>query len=291
MEQLVSDKIIVSRPGGRYDITNLGAILFAKDLSRFDRLARKAIRVIKYAGKGKTETEQEWRDPPSQRGYAAGAYEAAVGFINSQSIRKEPIGEAFRGEERMYPQVAIRELVANALVHQDFRVTGAGPVVALFTDRLEITNPGESLVDTLRFINNPPQSRNEELAALMRRMKICEEEGTGIDKVIAAVESAQLPPPDFEATTGSMRAILFAARKLNEMSKAERVRACYQHACLRWVDRERMTNASLRVRFQIDEKNSALASRIIGDTISEGLVKIYDAEAGKRYISYVPVWA
>ena len=291
LEQLVEDKVVMSRPGGRWDITNMGAVLFAKDLGKFDRISRKAIRVVKYVGKGKTDTEREWRDPPSHRGYAAGAYEAAISFINSQSLHKEPIGPAFREEVRMYPEVAIRELVANALVHQDFTVTGTGPVVAMFADRIEITNPGESLVDTKRFINNPPKSRNEALAALMRRMKICEEEGTGIDKVIRAVEQAQLPPPDFDATTGFTKAILFARRKLSEMSKAERVRACYQHACLRWVERERMTNTSLRERFDIDERNAAVASRIIAEAVRDGLVRPYDPDAGKRYVSYVPAWA
>src|SRR5260370_35045182 len=110
----------------------------------------------------------------------------------------------------MYPEKAIRELVANALIHQAFAVTGAGPMVEIFADRLEITNPGEPLVDTLRFIDTPPRSRNEVLAALMRRMKICEEGGTGIDKVIEAVEMYQLPAPDFQATLGSTKAMLFA---------------------------------------------------------------------------------
>ncbi len=175
-------------------------MLFAKNLSRFDRLGRKALRVIKYKGTGRTETEREWRDPPSQKGYAL-AFEPAVAFINSQLPQNEPIGQAFRKEVRMYPETAIRELVANALIHQDFSVTGAGPMVEIFADRMEITNPGEPLVDTLRFIDTPPKSRNEALAAMMRRMKICEEGGTGIDKVVAAVEAFQLPAPDFTAIT------------------------------------------------------------------------------------------
>jgi len=69
----------------------------------------------------------------------------------------------------MYPEIAVRELVANALIHQDFSITGAGPMVEVFGDRVEITNPGEPLIDTLRFIDEPPRSRNEMLASLMRR--------------------------------------------------------------------------------------------------------------------------
>ena len=58
-------------------------------------------------------------------------------------------------------------------------------------------NPGIPLVKPERFIDAAPRSRKEALAALMRRMRICEEQGTGVDKVITSVELFQLPPPDF----------------------------------------------------------------------------------------------
>ncbi len=87
-----------------------------------------------------------------------------------------------------YPELAIRELVANALIHQDFFISGAGPMVEIFENRIEITNPGSPLVSTARFIDTPPRSRNETLASMMRRFGICEERGSGIDKVITQVE-------------------------------------------------------------------------------------------------------
>lgn len=195
----------------------------------------------------------------------------------------------------MYPEKAIRELVANALIHQDFSVTGAGPMVEPFADRMEITNPGEPLVDTLRFIDTPPRSRNEELAALMRRMNICEEGGTGIDKVVAAVEMFQLPPPDFAAITtvqpGTTKATLFAHRKLTAMDSAARIRACYQHACLRHVCGGKMTNASLRERFGIKPGNTAQASRLIREAVKASVIKLFDPEVRDRDRSYVPFWA
>src|ERR1700722_7444665 len=117
--------------------------------------------------------------------------------------RSEEIGQALRREVRVYPEIAIRELVANALIHQDFNLTGNGPTVEIFDNRIEITNPGTPLIDPLRFIDEPPRSRNEELASLMCRMNICEERGSGIDKVIFQIELYQLPPPDFRVTHGS----------------------------------------------------------------------------------------
>ena len=183
------------------------------------------------------------------------------------------------------------ELVANALIHQDFFVTGAGPMVEIFEDRIEITNPGEPLVDTQRFLDAPPESRNEALASLMRRVRICEERGSGIDKVITQVEMFQLPAPLFEVPPGSTRAVLFAHKILANMERAERVRACYQHACLKYVMRDFLTNASLRERFGIKEKNRATASRRICEAVDEGVIKPFDENAARRLMKYVPFWA
>jgi predicted HTH transcriptional regulator len=109
------------------------------------------------------------REQVGTKGYATG-FEGVVRYINEQLPSNEVLGQAFRREFRMYPEVAIRELVANALIHQDFTVTGDGPKIEIFSDRVEITNPGRPLIDTLRFVDEPPQSRNEALASLMRRM-------------------------------------------------------------------------------------------------------------------------
>lgn len=292
--KLAGEALILPKPGSRFDITNLGAILFASDLNKFERLGRKALRIIKYKGDGRTVTEREWREAPSQMGYAV-SFEAAVAFINSQLPQNEPIGQAFRQVVRVYPEKAIRELAANCLIHQEFSVTGAGPMVEIFDNRMEITNPGEPLVDTLRFIDTPPKSRNETLAAMMRRMRICEEAGTGIDKVIEAIEAFQLPAPDFTAITttqpGFTKATLFGPRKLNDMDSNERVRAGYQHACLCFVAGGRMTNASMRQRFGIEEHNAARASRIIAETLEAGLIKPFNPVQGKKYASYLPFWA
>jgi predicted HTH transcriptional regulator len=283
LAKLVAEKIINPRPGDRYDITNVGAILFARNLRGFDRLARKALRVIIYKGDNRVET---LREQPGSKGYAIG-FEGAVGYINDQLPQNEEVKQALRSEVRMYPEIAIRELVANALIHQDFNVTGAGPMVEIFTNRMEISNPGVPLIDTLRFIDEPPRSRNEALAKLMRRMNICEERGSGIDKVIFAVEAFQLPAPDFRVAGASTVAVLLGPRGFADMDRAERLRACYQHACLQYVSGKRMTNASLRERLGIKESNYPQASRIIRDAIDGGLVRPH----GEGSANYVPFWA
>jgi predicted HTH transcriptional regulator len=288
LERLKVERFIVEKGGGQFDITNLGAILFAKHLSDFESLARKAVRVIRYKGVSRVETVKE---KPGVKGYASG-FEGLVGYINDQLPRNEVIGQALRKDVPMYPELAIRELVPNALIHQDFSITGTGPMVEIFDDRLEISNPGQPLIDTLRFIDHSPRSRNEELASIMRRLQICEERGSGIDKVIFQIELYQLPPPDFQTDETHTRVVLFAQGKLSEMDAKDKVRACYQHACLEFVSNRRMSNTSLRKRFAIADQNLAIASRIIKDTLKAGRIKPDDPDSfSRKHAKYIPFWA
>jgi ATP-dependent DNA helicase RecG len=146
----------------------------------------------------------------------------------------------------MYPELAIREIVANAIIHQDFFDCGTSVMIEIFPNRFEVTNPGIPLVDTDRFLDSPPKSRNEALASFMRRIGICEERGTGVDKIVFQTELYQLPAPIFEAVTDFTRVILFAYKELKEMDKADKIRVCYLHACLKYIQHDYMTNLSLR---------------------------------------------
>src|SRR6185369_12948837 len=146
-----------------------------------------------------------------------------------------------RHEVKMFPEIAIRELVANALIHQDFMEGGSSVMIEIYSDRVEIANPGKPFIPPERFIDEY-QSRNERLADLMRRMRICEEKGSGVDKVVQAAEAYQLPAPLFHAGSKRMHVTLFAPRDFENMDRGDRIRACYQHCVLRWVMAERMTN-------------------------------------------------
>jgi predicted HTH transcriptional regulator len=245
------------------------------------------MRVIQYRGVGRTEAVKEHE---GSKGYASG-FAGLIGYINDLLPSNEVIGQALRETVPMFPELAVRELVANALIHQDFFVGGAGPMVEIFADRIEITNPGEPLVSTERFVDTPPKSRNDALASLMRRLRICEERGSGIDKVVFQVELCQLPAPIFEAPEGFTRAVLFAHKPLSAMDKDDRVRACYLHACLKYVMRDFLTNSSLRERFGIEEHNRSTVSRLIREAVDARAIAPYDATAAPKLMKYVPWWA
>ena len=286
LKRLESERLIESADG-RWTITNLGAMLFAKKLDLFDHLARKAARVIVYEGRGKLKTKT---DTPGNKGYAVG-FQGLVEFVNGLAPSNEVIEHALRREMKMFPEIAVRELIANALIHQDFNETGTSVMIELYEDRMEISNPGRPFISPERFIDEY-KSRNERLADLMRRLGICEEKGSGVDKVIQAAEAYQLPAPDFRVGERRTSVVLFGHKDFDEMDRADRVRAAYQHSCLRYVMNERMTNQSLRERFQLPVKKAESVSRAIRETIVAGKIKLTDPEQSSlRYRSYVPFWA
>lgn len=286
IEKFESEKFIKANAQG-YAITNLGALLFAKNIQDFDAVKRKAFRVIQYSGKNKTKT---LKDQEGRYGYAVG-FEGLVSYINSLLPSNEVIESALRNTVSMYPEIAIRELVANALVHQDFDERGTGPMAEIFSDRIEISNPGLPLITPNRFIDEY-QSRNEDLASIMRRFGICEEKGSGIDKVILNIELFQLPALDIQPQEKHTKVILYAYKKFADMDKKDRIRACYQHSCLKFVTNDKMTNQSLRERFKIADENAAMVSRMIKDTFEAGLIKEEDPEnKSRKFVKYIPVWA
>ena len=185
LEVLEQDRLIQPSEAGGYDITNLGAILLARNLADFRRgVWRKALRVVQYRGRNRLSALGEYQ---CNRGYAAG-FEEAMAYIIARLPTEEVNGGAFQRTIPEFPEVAVRELLANTLIHQDFSVTGTGPTVEIFDGRMEFTNAGEPLLDAMRFLDGVPRSRNEALASLMRRFNLCEERGTGIDKAVAEVE-------------------------------------------------------------------------------------------------------
>ena len=288
LRALADDSLIRACDAGGWNITHLGAVLFAKRLEDFHSLRRKAMRVIQYQGTHRAVEAR--KEQVGAKGYASG-FEGLIGYINGLLPSNEVIEQALRKTVPRFPELAVRELVANALIHQDFFMTGVGPMVEIFEDRIEVTNPGAPLVDTQRFVDTPPRSRNEALASLMRRIGICEERGSGWDKVVFQTEYYQLPAPLPEATEDHTRVVLFAPRPLSRMDKADRVRAIYLHACLRYVNREYLNNTSVRERFRIEPQNIATASRLIREAVEAGVILPYDPDAAPKLMRYVPVWA
>lgn len=117
---------------GKLAITNLGAILFAKNVHQFKSISRKSIRLIQYKDKNKLETIREVN---YDSGYAI-CFEEILKNLDLLTPQNEHIGLALRKQVKMYPEIALRELIANAMIHQDFTIGGTSILIELFSNRI-----------------------------------------------------------------------------------------------------------------------------------------------------------
>jgi predicted HTH transcriptional regulator len=165
-------------------------------------------------------------------------------------------------------------------------------MVEIFDDRIEFTNPGALLPSKRpdRLIGTTPESRNELLASAFRRYRICEERGTGFQKVVQSVELFGLPPILFTSLENAFKVTLYAPRKFVDMSQRERIEACYQHAVLMYLSSQTLTNSTLRERFKLHEKQRNQITNLIGDAVAAGRIKRKDSGSGNKFAEYVPYW-
>jgi|SRR5665213_1055898 len=271
-------------------ITNLGAIAAAADLGKFVDVSRKAVRLIRYKGKDK---QQAIFERTGAKGYAI-RFEALLQYALKELGQVEILEGGLRLMKYLYPQEAVREIIANALIHQDFTVPGAGPLIEIFDDRLEVSSPGALLPSKQldRLIGTQPESRNELLASAFRRYRICEERGSGLVKAAIAVERDGLPPIRFESPPGWVKVTLFGYKPFAEMNQEDRVSACYQHSILCYLSSESMTNASFRARLRLPENARPSVSLVIQEALERHLIKTSDPQNRSRKLAkYVPYWA
>ena len=290
LDWMGSEGLINREPSGGGYITNLGAISAARKLSDFADLCRKAARVIVYRGLSKSVTV---RDQEGTFGYAIG-FQGLLRWISGIVPQSHVIEQALRTKIPVYPPIALRELIANALIHQDFTITGTGPLIEIFDDRIVISNPGGLLPSKKldRLIGTQPESRNDRLARSFRRYRICEEQGSGLLKAGIEIELYGLPPMEFSSDSNSFKVTLFSPRTFSSMSPHERLEACYQHAVLKYYASSTMTNKSLRERLKMPEKQRSVVSLLIQEAIDMGRIKNAKPQSkSRKYAEYVPAWA
>lgn len=272
------------RHAGTWNITNMGALLFAHDLREFSALRHRYVILRRYNG---TNNRNLLLEHIETRGYAVG-FEDIVEFT-MRNTATETIS-VLREATPTYPRVTIRELIANALVHQDFMVSGISLTVEIFSDRLVITNPGTPLNDIRRLIHLPPASRNDDLAQTMYELGMCERRGSGLDRAVSAIEEMTLPALQIEKIEYATIVRIFPKKMFEDMSKQERIDACYQHACLSYEDNKPVNNLSIRERFNLDKSKSYMVSRVLNDTLNAGLIKPVETNMAKKIAAYYPFY-
>lgn len=282
---LLKEYGFATEASGKWAVTNMGALLFANRLADFDGIKTREVIVRKYEGLNNRVLSAERK---TEKGYAV-EFEDLVDWIEIQTSKERIV--TLREREVTYPKVAVREFLANLMVHQDFTIKGMPLTVEILGNRLVFTNPGCSLNEVKRLIDLPPCSRNETLAQALLLVDICERRGSGYDRAVEAIEEMNLPPYKTESGDKFTRVTLYPQKALKDMTQEEKIQACYQHTCLLYEDGKELNNASLRKRFELEKNKNSVASRIIADTLSAGLIKVADENIlSTKYITYIPFY-
>ncbi len=190
-------------------LPSIGAVLlFGKNRERIFPLA--TIRCARFLGKNTAK----FLDQTEIDEYLPQAVDSVVAFIERHTRQGIEIGRVRRRQVPEYPVEAIREAVINAIVHADYSIGGAGTKVAIFDDRLEITNPGLlpfglTLETALAGVS---MLRNRVIGRVFRELELIEQWGSGLGRINGACRDAGLPPPRFEELGTNFRVTLFGDR-------------------------------------------------------------------------------
>jgi ATP-dependent DNA helicase RecG len=194
-----------------------------------------------------------------------------------------------REEVPEYPTIAIREALLNALGHRDYSLSGSSIQVRLFADGVEIESPGtlpawvtvENLIDA-------QYSRNPRIMDAFHVLHFVEEAGTGIDKILAAMEDALLEPPEFEEREQSFvvrfrgRSVFAAEDRLWISGFSDLSLGGHEKVALVFAHRHgAITNAELR---QLRHLDSPTSRRVLQDLVSRGLLDVVGERRGTRYV-------
>ena len=278
---------LLAGDGAAFAVTLLGALFVARNLASFAQLEMRRIRFIKYAGTDRVNAVFEHFET---RGYGL-AFEDLLALIASHTPVREVIEGGLRQTIPMFPPTAVREFLANALIHQDLNENSVQLTVEIFTDRLEIRNPGEPLIDAKRFVDET-RARNPELAELMRVARICEVRGSGIDRAVQQIEDYTQPAPTFKKETAATTVTMFDHMEFSDMTVDERIWSAFLHCCIRYESSDRLSNTSLRERFGLSAEKTTLVSQTIAAAVEAGVIKL-DPRVGssRRLAKYVPFFA
>lgn len=137
--------------------------------------------------------------------------EPIITFIRRHTSLAAEIGEMRRKDIPQYPPAVVREAVINALLHTDYSIKGSSIQVAIFDDRIEITNPG-CLPFGLSFeaaLSGISQLRNRVIGRVFRELNLIEQWGSGLGRMINICEQQGIPHPKFEELGNFFRTTLY----------------------------------------------------------------------------------
>lgn len=196
-------------------ITMFGLLAFSNQFALQELTAPTVnIAVTHYAGASKVnpnDTEEVSLDDKEFSGNVVSQFEEALKFIISKlPVRSRIDPEGKRREHLAIPRVAIREALANAIVHRDYTTFSSRVQIDIYSDRIEFSNPGRSLVPLEDIETAHSETRNPLLMYYLRDLEITEQRGRGIRTIKSSLKNAGLAEPTFEHRADWFVATIFS---------------------------------------------------------------------------------
>ena len=213
-DNLLQNLGIASKFDGEFKPTIGGYLIFAhnppQERSPYERYL---VRCVCYAG---NNVASEIMDSSDIKGTLDTQIDSSYKFVLKNIRKISEIVGAKRIEKFEYPEAAIRELIANAVIHRDYKIIETYAQIKIFNDRLEILNPGSLPPGvTVENIKDAQFSRNSMMAGRLKDLNYLEEYGRGIDIVLRKMEEWGLPPPLFRNLVNNFEVILLGKKYKN----------------------------------------------------------------------------
>lgn len=186
-------------------------LLFAKDPARWH--PRLQIRILRVAGTEiKSGAEFNVKEDEYVSGNIVTLIERAWTQLRPHLAQTRLTGSAKFETSVMYPELACREALINAIAHRDYSQEGRGIEIFVFDDRMEVVSPGALLsslsIDDLRRLDGAHQSRNALICRALREVGYMREVGEGMRRIFELMRSNELAEPEIESSAGVFRVSL-----------------------------------------------------------------------------------
>jgi len=199
--------------------THAGILLFGREPQKW--LPQAEITVVRYPGLQMTDTFLR----ADIQGTLPEQARKAETFVRENIAQDVAINSLQRSDAYLYPLVAVREVIVNALAHRDYGIQGDNIRLLLFANRLECYSPGRLPGHiTVDNILQERFSRNATLVQVLFDMGFIERLGYGIDRIIRSVAEHGMPAPSMAETPAGFRITLFTRQQATAAQSPAAVR-------------------------------------------------------------------